>query len=100
MFFQSGSGNVTIKKCGNFFRICVFKSRVPFEGENATRKNSIPEEKNGLERKRNENIMRAKRIVWELALCNRWDYFATCTLDSKNMTGIILKSIEKILANG
>ena len=37
------------------------------------------------ETKMKESLSRSKRIIWEYARCNKWDYFVTLTLDEKKI---------------
>ena len=44
-----------------------------------------------------ESVSRSKRIIWEYARCNKWDYFVTLTLDEKKIDRKDLKSaVEKM----
>ena len=82
MRIRSGSGNVSIVRYGDVFRVCVFRSDRVFDpkpGGDPGRAAKPPE---AAERKRENNISRARRAVWELAMCNPWEWFATFTLDA------------------
>ena len=43
----------------------------------------------------NESIIRSKRVVRELSLCNPWDYFCTMTIDSKKYNRTDLNTFFK-----
>ena len=45
--------------------------------------------------KLDENIIRAKQKIFELAFCNPWDYFFTATLDPKKYDRTDLKKFHK-----
>lgn len=45
------------------------------------------------------NICRAKKSVRELAMCNKWDYFCTFTLDESKQNRYDLKGWKKDLGN-
>lgn len=93
MFLRSGVGNVSIKKYGDTFRVCVFKSSAPFE----PRASPVSREKLGRCKgeKTESSVARAKRSVWELAMCNEWEYFATFTLDGEKYDRFNLERFRK-----
>lgn len=43
--------------------------------------------------KMKESVSRTKRVIWEYAMCNRWDYFVTLTLDPKKVDRQNLKAV-------
>ena len=45
------------------------------------------------EEKMAESISRTKRIIWEYAMCNVWEYFVTLTLDAEKVDRYDLKSV-------
>lgn len=50
------------------------------------------------ERKLAHNVRRAKNTVYELAMCNKWDYFATFTIDGERYDRSDLKGFYKKLS--
>lgn len=59
-------------------------------------KNSVYTEKNSVnDEKLDCNISRAKSRIFELALCNPWDYFITVTLDAKKYNRNDLEKFRK-----
>lgn len=44
------------------------------------------------------SLSRARRVVFEIALCNRWDWFCTVTLDQEKMDRYDLKKFQTALS--
>lgn len=44
------------------------------------------------------SLSRTRRIILELGLCNKWDYFFTCTLDPKKFDRFDLSGFNKALS--
>lgn len=53
------------------------------------------DEKPESEGKMTESVSRTKRIIYEYAMCNRWDYFVTLTLDAKKVDRKDLKAVYR-----
>lgn len=71
----------TVKKFGNRYKLVHFNALRQSGLENAfnyTPKGAVNTEKT------DKNISRAKSRVFELAMCNEWDYFITITLNPAN----------------
>ena len=49
--------------------------------ETKTQKKNVSRETNRLR----ESVSRSKRLIWEYARCNQWEYFVTLTLDEKKI---------------
>lgn len=78
-----------LKIIGNYLKIVrmnyVRNSGIEYE-KNKSLKNIIPAKappSSVNEKKLVNNIARAKSIIYELALCNNWDWFTTLTLDKE-----------------
>lgn len=75
-----------------FFKLIVLKGELGKGGRRFSGKGTVNEEK--LE----NNLIRSKSKVFELSLCNDWDYFVTLTLDSKKYDRYNLKKYIKDLS--
>lgn len=84
----------TIKKYNpSYFKICTMKIKILRKGQKANRmpKNSVND------RKLNNNLIRAKSMIKEYALCNDFEYFVTLTLDKQKYNRYDLKKYIKDL---
>ena len=66
----------------------------PFLGR-SERPQKSPEEKN--EEKLSASLSRTRRVIMEYGLCNRWDYFMTCTQDANKRDRHDLKQFRNDL---
>lgn len=82
---------VRVKRLGDIDKI--YEYRIKEEGEiSYIPKGSVNDEK------LQNNLIRAKNVIKEYALCNRWTYFCTMTLSSSNGNRYDLKSFQKRLS--
>lgn len=89
----------TLKKYGDRYKItlcnCIRK-----KGYELTEKEKLQRQPRGSNpTKLDNNISRAKSTIFELAMCNKWDYFATLTLSPENYDRTDLKKYQKDLSN-
>lgn len=71
---------VTVKRLGNRYKLScsyIVRNKMYEYNRNYVNRGNVNDEK------LDSNISRAKSTVFELALCNPWDYFVTLTLDQK-----------------
>lgn len=74
----------------DYFRIVIFKSWAEIniedvsESKNKDNSKSTKNTANN-EQKLQENLSRAKSMIFQLALCNNWEYFVTLTLDKEKV---------------
>ncbi len=94
----------TLKKYGNKYKLTWFKA-VRESGWEERYKTKIKEEEKevGIEEitekvKLNNNISRSRSTIFELAMCNDWKYFITCTLDKEKYDRTNLKKFQKDLS--
>lgn len=88
-----------LKKYGSRYKLIWLKSRrLPGWEERDTDiwEDLIPKEKGVV--KLENNISRAKSSIYELALCNKWDYFVTMTLDGEKYDRYNLDAWKKDLS--
>jgi len=78
-----------IKKYGNKYKLTVFNCMTSKGGGGCRGIN---------DHKLSCNISRTKARIFELAMCNRWDYFITCTLDKDKYDRTNLKKFQKDLS--
>lgn len=86
-------GSVTVRQFGNKYRLCVtpYISRKGYSEE-------VPEQSEVNDEKLANNLYRARARVWELAMCNDWDYFVTMTIDSEKADRYVLEEYQKELS--
>jgi len=91
-------GIATIKKYGDLYKLTLHKviREAGWEEinevsviEGKTKENTV---------KLANNISRAKSRIFEIAMCNDWDYFITCTLDQQKYERTDLGTFRKDLA--
>jgi len=75
-----------------FYKLIVLKSDFDYTSRKRSDKNSVNDSK--LE----NNLIRSKSKVFELSLCNDWDYFVTLTLDKNKYDRFNLKGYIKDLS--
>lgn len=78
----------TIKKFGDFYKLTVTRPVHPIKKEyqSFNREHDLEHEIEKLNKEQerfDNNISRAKNTILELALCNKWEYFVTFTIDKK-----------------
>ena len=83
-----------VKQCGNKLKVIHIAScrKSGFESPYEVKKNSVNEFK------LSNNISRAKSKIYELALCNDWEYFVTLTISPKKYDRYNLKAYYKDLS--
>lgn len=79
----------SIRKYGNKYKLVVFNC-MPAKG--GGRKKDVNDYKLSC------NISRTKARIFELAMCNPWDYFITCTLNKDKYDRTNLKQFQKDLS--
>jgi len=77
---------------GKFFKLIVLKSDFDYSTRRMSEKGVVNEQK--LE----NNIIRAKSRIFELCVCNDWDWFITLTLDKNKYDRYNLKAYIKDLS--
>ena len=80
-----------IKKYGNAYKLTLLK-HLPHGIGGGT----VSKEKS--DHKLNSNISRAKARIFELGMCNSWEYFITCTLDQQKYDRSNLKKFQTDIA--
>ena len=85
-----------IKKYGNMYKLTCHKVLREAGWEQVDGLEECKVNKNT--EKLSNNISRAKSSIFEIAQCNDWDYFITCTLDSQKYDRTDLGKYRKDLA--
>ena len=95
--YQRGIG--TIKKYGDLYKLTLHKviREAGWEEINDSSVLEAKTKKNTV--KLDNNISRAKSRIFEIAMCNDWDYFITCTLDKQKYERTDLDAFRKDLAH-
>lgn len=75
-------------------RIAGFEERNPVKQERRSGHDAL---------KLDNSLARSRSVVWELAICNEWDYFVTLTLDQKKRDrynlSLLIKQLGKFVNN-
>lgn len=88
--FNDRSAYVSVVKYGNIYKFIYHKHSYECSGLHTFKDN-----KNTNDTKLNNNISRAKNRVFELAMCNDWQYFVTLTLNDLNIDRFNLNEAVK-----
>lgn len=80
---------VRLYKVGNCYKLVGFKHSIRENIE----KSQFKGQKNS--KKLENNVKRAKSVIFELAFCNKWEFFCTFTIDGSKFSRNDLKSFYK-----
>lgn len=87
---------VTLRQYGNKFKMTYFK--FPVKNSDSETKKIHNHNYNNYDEKLDNSLSRSKSAVFELALCNPWEYFVTLTLDSTKYDRYNLSKFRKDLS--
>lgn len=95
-FLRKPDRLTTIKNYGNFFVVTQFKHGFcdPLKSRRYTQKGEA-----GNDRKLDNNLVRVKTRLYELLVCNPWQYFCTFTIDPKKYDRYDLKAFFSAFAH-